>query len=347
MSRREFVQLAHIWRPENDYINGYWCSEKLDGMRAFWDGGTTIGMSVADIPWGNTAKDTKVKYSTGLWSRYGKPINCPEWWRKGFPLIPMDGELWFGRSSRQSLMSIVKRDIPDRRWEGVAFMVFDSPSWENFLMDGEIKNQHQHVVLKDAMKWMQGIDKPEGNANFSNEISFDALNTIMAQELHEVPWCEWHKQVEVPQKSDKAIQFVNNLCEALSKEGAEGLVLRRGVMSWEPKRTRNLLKVKKLMYGTGKIVGYIWGKATDKGSRHLGRMGSLTVDWEGKIFQISGFTDDERELIGDLEEGINNPGGPVKKAESLNFPIEEVVSFKYRDTTDAGVPMEARYNRDN
>ena len=47
-------------------------SEKLDGIRAYWDG-------------------------THLISRGGKIIHAPEWFTKNYPLFEIDGELWTKR----------------------------------------------------------------------------------------------------------------------------------------------------------------------------------------------------------------------------------------------------------
>jgi ATP-dependent DNA ligase len=41
MAKREFLMLAH--KHEGQNILGWLYSEKLDGMRCFWDGGITRG----------------------------------------------------------------------------------------------------------------------------------------------------------------------------------------------------------------------------------------------------------------------------------------------------------------
>ena len=81
MAKREFLMLAHTHNPTKEDIGGWFYSEKLDGMRAFWDGGVSSGLPKAQVPWANTDKDerlTKEEIATGLWSRYGNVIHAPE-----------------------------------------------------------------------------------------------------------------------------------------------------------------------------------------------------------------------------------------------------------------------------
>jgi DNA ligase-1 len=113
--------LAQTWRGED--VRGWYLSEKIDGMRAYWDGGATRGISVYDIPW---AGKNGVKTCTGLWSRYNTPIPAPDWWLDELPdKLTLDGELFCGNF--QQLMSIVKRFSPGPEWELVEYKVFDSP----------------------------------------------------------------------------------------------------------------------------------------------------------------------------------------------------------------------------
>lgn len=127
---KEIVQLAHNYDPKKHKILGWLASEKLDGMRAFWDGGVTRGKPKASVPWAKTDKDARYKVppiSTGLWSRLGNVINAPDWWLDQLPKsIPLDGELYTTRSSREALMSAVKKLVPiDEEWLPVKYHVFD------------------------------------------------------------------------------------------------------------------------------------------------------------------------------------------------------------------------------
>ena len=84
---------------------GYHLSEKLDGVRAFWDGSSSS-------------------------PEKGNRYHAPAWFTAGLPLEPLDGELWIGRKKFQRTVSIVRRhDEPDS-WKEVRFLVFDAPAEE-------------------------------------------------------------------------------------------------------------------------------------------------------------------------------------------------------------------------
>ena len=95
--------LANVYREGVD-LDRYWVSEKLDGVRAYWDG-------------------------ERLLSRKGNPINAPPWFVEHYPRVPLDGELWMGRGTFERLSGAVRRQVPDdAQWRGIRFMVFDLPS---------------------------------------------------------------------------------------------------------------------------------------------------------------------------------------------------------------------------
>ena len=97
--------LANVYRAEADLdLDRYWVSEKLDGVRAYWDG-------------------------RRLLSRSGNRFNAPPWFVEHFPRVPLDGELWMGRGTFERLSGAVRRQIPDdAEWRGIRFMMFDLPS---------------------------------------------------------------------------------------------------------------------------------------------------------------------------------------------------------------------------
>jgi len=86
------------WDPQ-----GWLISEKLDGVRAWWDG-----------------RDLRF--------RSGKPIAAPRWFLADLPAYPLDGELWLGRGTFEALVSAVRRQSPtDAAWRSVGYHVFESP----------------------------------------------------------------------------------------------------------------------------------------------------------------------------------------------------------------------------
>jgi DNA ligase-1 len=94
--------LAKYWQADHDPV-GFLVSEKLDGVRAFWDG-----------------RDLRF--------RSGRRIAAPAWFTAALPAIALDGELWLGRRSFDRLSGIVRRNIPvDVEWRDVRYMIFDLP----------------------------------------------------------------------------------------------------------------------------------------------------------------------------------------------------------------------------
>lgn len=89
--------------PDHVDVAAYLASEKLDGVRARWDG-------------------------RALWTRGGLRIAAPEGFTRGWPRTPMDGELWLGRGRFDATSALVRAGDPaDPRWVELRFMAFDLP----------------------------------------------------------------------------------------------------------------------------------------------------------------------------------------------------------------------------
>ena len=126
--------LAKTYREGIDLAQ-YWVSEKLDGVRAYWDGET-------------------------LASRNGNRFNAPPWFIEDFPHVPLDGELWMGRGTFERLSGAVRRQRPDdAQWRDITFMVFDLPS-SPATFDGRLKrlremfeaNKSPHIALVEQFR---------------------------------------------------------------------------------------------------------------------------------------------------------------------------------------------------
>jgi len=314
--KREFLQKAKYWR-ENDYVSGWYMSEKLDGIRCFWDGGISVGLWASEIPWSG---ETKQLRATGLWSQYGRVLCAPGWWYKLFPRIPMDGELFAGRQNRQYLSSVVMCDVPNDRWKDVVYAAFDSPAYEEVFKDGMIDSAHFKKQFMGIMSWIASR-KFERTVTFNDEISFDTINSILSSELKDKEYIIWCNQLKLPMMSSDCINMIEESCTAISGLGGEGLMLRRPVSSWVPERTHNLLKVKPYKIGMGTVISIEPGLG-----RLVGMIGALNIELpNGVKFGLSGLTDEERRL---------------------SSWIGEKVCFKYRDLTDDGLPIEARFCRE-
>jgi len=83
---------------------GWLVSEKLDGVRAYWDG-------------------------RQLLFRGGTPVAAPTWFTAALPPVALDGELWMGRRRFEDLVSAVRRHAPvDAEWRAVRYHVFELPN---------------------------------------------------------------------------------------------------------------------------------------------------------------------------------------------------------------------------
>lgn len=115
--------------PEDLDPADYWVSEKLDGVRAYWDG-------------------------RQLRFRSGRPIAAPEGFVAGFPPTPLDGELWAGRGQFETVSGTVRKLTPDAAaWRTIRYYVFELPG-----AAGDFTarlQQLQTVVLHADLPWLQ------------------------------------------------------------------------------------------------------------------------------------------------------------------------------------------------
>lgn len=109
------ILLAHPWDHAVD-LTGWWMSEKLDGVRAYWDG-------------------------TRFLSRLGNQYHAPDWFIAGLPKdVILDGELWAGRKKFQRGVSIARRQDKSDDWRELTYVIFDAPAF-----DGPFERRLEHV----------------------------------------------------------------------------------------------------------------------------------------------------------------------------------------------------------
>lgn len=357
-SRREFLQLAKTFRPGKDKIGGWYVSEKLDGTRCFWDGGLTRGMKTELVPWAsvtdpkNGKRKLKLKpVATGLWSRYGNPIIAPDSFLDLLPPCPLDGELWAGRGNFQLCRSICGGDTPDPRFDQIQYAVYGSPPIDLVMGDGEIKNSNFHATF-DLDKFAHFIAACT-HSHRPDFVTLDVESTfgdelLALNEMLDGDRIYMHKQVRLPQDEEAAQAAVEVELQKAINNGGEGVVIRNPQAVWTPKRVANLLKYKPFEDDEGFIVGFTSGRETDKGSKHLGKIGALILDYKGKRLELSGLTDEEREFAEpDMRElAAKRPGIEMPASfQGKHFKLGQKVSFIYRELTDDGIPKEARYYR--
>jgi DNA ligase-1 len=96
-------------------LTDWWLSEKLDGVRAYWDGRRFL-------------------------SRQGNELHAPDWFAAGLPETPLDGELWLDRKAFQRTVSIVRRQDKSDHWKQIRYVVFDAPG-----LDEPFEARLEHV----------------------------------------------------------------------------------------------------------------------------------------------------------------------------------------------------------
>jgi DNA ligase-1 len=357
--RREFLQLADTFNPAKHKIAGYLVSEKLDGTRCFWDGGLSRGLPTEQVPWASITdpktgkRKSKLKpLATGLWSRYGNPIMAPDEFLNALPACPLDGELWAGRGNFQLCRSICAGDEPDPRFHQITYAVYSAPAIPYVFGTGEIKNTNMvcNLNFEEVEKWIKprllpGYGWVQVPATFNDELMF--LREYLEVQNDRV---FVHKQTRLPENEEEARAVVDEFLKKVLDQGGEGCVIRNPLASWTPKRHKGLLKFKPFEDAEGTITGFTGGRETTKGSRLLGKIGALIVEFNGKRLELAGLTDAERDFgngtMSDwaaLHPGLDVP--PDVGVNSKHFKKGQTVTFKYRELTDDGIPKEARYWR--
>lgn len=106
----------------------YLVSEKLDGVRALWDG-------------------------KNLRFRSGKLIHAPAWFTTALPTHALDGELWMGRHRFDRLSAAVRRHKPlDAEWKNITYQLYELPGGEgNF---SERITTLQASIVQAALPWL-------------------------------------------------------------------------------------------------------------------------------------------------------------------------------------------------
>ncbi|NCS65868.1 MAG: DNA ligase [Hydrogenophilales bacterium CG03_land_8_20_14_0_80_62_28] len=124
--------LAEVYRNAIDPA-GYWVSEKLDGVRAYWDG-------------------------RKLYFRSGHPVPAPAWFTRDFPTTPLDGELWLGRNTFERLSGIVRKAEPvDAEWRQVRYMLFELPGAEGTFTTR--KDRLAQWAEHAGIPWLQAVEQ--------------------------------------------------------------------------------------------------------------------------------------------------------------------------------------------
>lgn len=341
MAKREYVQLAHTYDSKKHSISGWYASKKLDGMRAFWDGGVSSGSDKAKVPWANTNKDDRYIQSpiaTGLWSRLGNIIHAPDYWLNELPTVPLDGELYSETMTRQELFSTIKKLTPDPiAWREVKFYAFDIPPLDTFFEDGVVSNIDLRINREACLDFIKDFDFDWMPDNIT---PYWKIVKMLPKVVHTdivVP----HRQIELPHVDPEST--LDRLTNEIVERGGEGMIVRHPSAFYTTIRSHQILKVKPYADDEGVIIGFNAGEG-----KYRGMIGSVNLRLRNTLtISLSGFTDEERKLPQDAAKwSYDHPGEDCPDwINGLYFKKGDVITFKYRGLSDDGRPMEARYLR--
>ncbi|RLB88137.1 MAG: DNA ligase [Deltaproteobacteria bacterium] len=136
------LQKAKRYTHKED-ITGWVMSEKLDGIRGYWDG-------------------------QQLHTRKGLPLNPPSWFVKNFPPFELDGELWSKRGDFEFIQSIVLDEKPGEGWKKIRYNIFEVPNQEGdfFLRINKAKdwfeihkNSHVRFIPQTRIQDISDLDQ--------------------------------------------------------------------------------------------------------------------------------------------------------------------------------------------
>ncbi|WP_249554886.1 DNA ligase [Shewanella sp. 10B] len=146
------IQLATEFSKEKSvHIKDFLVSEKLDGVRGYWDGKRLV-------------------------TRQGNPILAPSWFTADFPTTPMDGELWLGRGRFEAISGLIRQaSANESEWQNVRFMVFDLPKAQGSFA---VRYQQMQTLLAGKSVYLQVIEQVSVE---SIEALYQKLDTLVAQ----------------------------------------------------------------------------------------------------------------------------------------------------------------------
>ncbi len=149
-------------------VTSWYMSEKLDGVRAYWDGEKLI-------------------------SRSGKVFSTPKFFIEDFPKTELDGELWSKRSDFSNVSSIVNKKLPHDGWSQLTYNIFEVPNTAGNLIQRlskvkeskylriikqiKVKNkEHLEQFLKEIeKKGGEGVVIRDGSLNYYTGRNNNAL----------------------------------------------------------------------------------------------------------------------------------------------------------------------------
>ena len=132
---------------EDKNVSSWYMSEKLDGVRAYWDGERLV-------------------------SRSGKFFSTPKFFTEDFPQHELDGELWIKRDTFSKVVSIVNKKKAHQGWSEIKYMIFELPNAKGNLLQrlNQVKETKyiqviEQIKVKDKkylQKFLKAIELKAG-----------------------------------------------------------------------------------------------------------------------------------------------------------------------------------------
>ena len=139
-------------------VSGWMMSEKLDGVRAYWDGEKLI-------------------------SRKGTLFCAPAFFTKDFPKTKLDGELWSKRGDFSNVSSIANTKQSKKGWENLTYNVFEVPNAEGNLarrlstvQESKYVRLVKQTIVKDKKElddFLKSVEKKGGEGVVVRDGSLD------------------------------------------------------------------------------------------------------------------------------------------------------------------------------
>lgn len=151
------IQKPKIYNKQIHKIDNWVMSEKLDGIRAYWNG-------------------------KELLSKNGNKIYAPIWFIKELPNFDLDGELWTKRNDFENIQNIVLDKTPSKQWNQITYNIFEVPNQKgNFMQRLKVIKDWQKIhKLKHLKVIPQTICKNEKHLNsYLNKLILDKAEGII------------------------------------------------------------------------------------------------------------------------------------------------------------------------